>query len=252
MHRRESGGLARAIAATLCGALCLTFFFRGQLGDGFTLLLGDRHDGVIALSILEHWYNVLRGLEPWDRTAYFFPVPATLGYNDGYLLFGLIHAGFRALGADPFLSGELVNIATRAIGFAATLALCRRVLGLAPVTRRSAAFFAAADEAAGYGDAQDVPDWLARRGFGALCPLFDAHLVDWETLPLLTGEDLRDIGVADSAQRLELLIHITREYNARAAAEVAAELDAASEGEGERLAGVNDGQGALSEDGQDP
>ncbi|TCZ55000.1 hypothetical protein [Roseicella aquatilis] len=124
------GRPARMLVAALCGALCLGFFFRGQIGNGFTLLLGDRHDGVIALSILEHWTNALRGIEPWDHTAYFFPVPATLGYNDGYLLFGLLHAGFRALGADPFLSGELVNIATRAIGFAATLALGRR-LGLA-------------------------------------------------------------------------------------------------------------------------
>ncbi|MFC7474799.1 hypothetical protein ACFQS7_10565 [Dankookia sp. GCM10030260] len=127
---RSDGMMGRGLAAVLCGALCLGIFFRGQLGDGFTLLLGDRHDGVIALSILEHWYNVLRGLAAWDRTAYFFPVPATLGYNDGYLLFGLLHAGFRALGADPFLSGELVNLATRAIGFAAALALGRRLFGL--------------------------------------------------------------------------------------------------------------------------
>lgn len=127
----HSGGqAARVLAAALCGALCLAFFFRGQIGNGFTLLLGDRHDGVIALSILEHWYNWLRRLDPWHTTAYFHPVPATLGYNDGYLLFGLIHAGFRASGADPFLSGELVNVATRAIGFAATLALGRRALGL--------------------------------------------------------------------------------------------------------------------------
>jgi len=122
--------IARALAATLCGALCLGLFFRGQIDNGFTLLLGDRYDGVIALSILEHWYNVLRGIEAWDRTAYFFPVPASLGYNDAYLVFGLLHAGFRTLGADPFLSGELVNMAARAIGFAAALALGRRVFGL--------------------------------------------------------------------------------------------------------------------------
>ena len=121
---------ARGLAACVCAALALGFFFRGQLGNGFTLLLGDRHDGVIALSILEHWANVLRGLSPWDRTDYFFPVPATLGYNDGYLLFGLLHAVFRAIGADPFLSGELVNVATRAIGFAAMLGVSRRILGL--------------------------------------------------------------------------------------------------------------------------
>ncbi|MDB5375348.1 MAG: hypothetical protein JWP04_3990, partial [Belnapia sp.] len=116
----------------LAGALAIGFFFRNQLGSGFTLLLGDRHDAVIELSILEHWANVLRGLSPWNVTDYFFPVPGTLGYNDGYLLFGLLHAGFRALGADPFLSGELVNATTRAIGFAGTYALGRRAFALAP------------------------------------------------------------------------------------------------------------------------
>lgn len=112
------------------GALSLAFFFRFQIGNGFTLLLGDRHDAVIELAILEHWYNVLRGLEPWSRTAYFHPIPATLGYNDGYLLFGLPYAAFRAAGADPFLGGELVNVATRAIGFVAVHGLGRRVLRL--------------------------------------------------------------------------------------------------------------------------
>lgn len=114
----------------LAGALSLGFFFRFQIGNGFTLLLGDRHDAVIELAILEHWHNVLRGLEAWNRTGYFHPVQATLGYNDGYLLFGLPYAAFRAAGADPFLAGELVNLATRALGFAATLGVGRRVLRL--------------------------------------------------------------------------------------------------------------------------
>ncbi len=111
-------------------ALSVAFFFRYQIGNGFTLLLGDRHDAVIEISILEHWYNVLRGIEPWSRTSYFFPVPDTLGYNDGYLLFGLIHAGFRSLGADPFLASELVNLTTRVIGFLAMYGACRRILRL--------------------------------------------------------------------------------------------------------------------------
>lgn len=111
-------------------ALSVAFFFRYQIGNGFTLLLGDRHDAVIEISILEHWYNVLRGIEPWSSTSYFFPVPGTLGYNDGYLLFGLIHAGFRSAGADPFLSGELVNLTTRIIGFLGIYGTCRRILRL--------------------------------------------------------------------------------------------------------------------------
>ena len=78
-HLRNSLLVAFACAA------CLAVFFRGQLMDGFTLLLGDRHDGVIQLSILEHWRNVIRGTEAWNRTAFFWPVPGTLGYNDGYL-----------------------------------------------------------------------------------------------------------------------------------------------------------------------
>src|SRR5690348_1563008 len=83
------------LLGALAAVLCLAVFFRAELRNGFTLLLGDRHDGVIALAILEHWRNVLRGAEPWNRMAYFWPVPDTLGYNDGFLAFGLLHAVFR-------------------------------------------------------------------------------------------------------------------------------------------------------------
>ncbi|MFN3449264.1 MAG: hypothetical protein ACK44F_11255, partial [Roseococcus sp.] len=120
-------------AALFLAALCasLAVFFRGQIGDGFTLLLGDRHDGVIALAIMEHWANVLAGRAAWDQTFYFHPVPATLGYNDGYLGFGLPYALFRAWGADPFLAGELANVALRGLGFAGFFWMMRRVFGLA-------------------------------------------------------------------------------------------------------------------------
>ena len=120
----------RASVLTLACAACVCAFFRNQIANGFTLLLGDRHDAVIALSILEHWRNVLAGAAEWSRTAYFHPVPDTLGYNDGYLLFGLVYAAFRAAGADPFLGGELTNMAMRAVGFLGMHAACRRVLGL--------------------------------------------------------------------------------------------------------------------------
>lgn len=120
----------RGVVLGLACALCVGLFFRNQIANGFTLLLGDRHDAVIALSILEHWRNVLAGAAEWTRTAYFHPVPDTLGYNDGYLLFGLAYAAFRALGADPFLGGELTNMAMRAVGFLGMHAACRRVFGL--------------------------------------------------------------------------------------------------------------------------
>jgi hypothetical protein len=122
--------LRNSLLVAFACAACLAVFFRGQVMDGFTLLLGDRHDGVIQLSILEHWRNVMRGTEAWNRTAYFWPVPGTLGYNDGYLAFGLLHAVFRGLGADPFLSSELVNVALRALGFLGMHALARQLFGL--------------------------------------------------------------------------------------------------------------------------
>jgi hypothetical protein len=135
--RLSAGAVAAAVPFILRGmvlalacAACVGVFFRNQIADGFTLLLGDRHDAVIALSIMEHWRNVLAGAAEWSRTAYFHPVPGTLGYNDGYLLFGLVYAAFREAGADPFLGGELTNMAMRAIGFLAMHAACRRVLGL--------------------------------------------------------------------------------------------------------------------------
>lgn len=71
-----------------------------------------------------------RGIAPWSTTFYFYPTPHTLGYNDGYLLFGVVHAAWRALGIDVFLSAELVNATLRAIGFAAFYAMARRVFSL--------------------------------------------------------------------------------------------------------------------------
>ncbi|GAA0597022.1 hypothetical protein GCM10009416_39140 [Craurococcus roseus] len=122
--------LLRGAVLGLACALCVGLFFRNQIANGFTLLLGDRHDAVIALSIMEHWRNVLAGAAEWSRTAYFHPVPHTLGYNDGYFLFGVAYAAFRAIGADPFLAGELTNMAMRAVGFLGMHAACRGVLGL--------------------------------------------------------------------------------------------------------------------------
>ncbi|HYZ34758.1 MAG TPA: hypothetical protein VE684_21045, partial [Crenalkalicoccus sp.] len=120
----------RALLVALAASACTAVVFRAQIAGGFALLFGDRHDGAIALAIIEHWRHVLLGEAAWDRTAYFWPVPDTLGYNDGYLLFGLVHAVFRAFGLDPFLAGELANMAIRAAGFLGAHLAARRVLGL--------------------------------------------------------------------------------------------------------------------------
>jgi hypothetical protein len=120
----------RASLLVLAGALSVAFFFRAQIFNGFSILFGDRNDGVIQVAILEHWYEVVRGHAAWNVTGYFYPHADTLGYNDGYLLYGLIYSVFRALGADPFLATELVNVVVKTIGFFAFHWFARRAVGL--------------------------------------------------------------------------------------------------------------------------
>jgi hypothetical protein len=104
--------------------------FRFAFLSHFGSLFGDSIDGMIETSILEHWWNVIRGFTRWRQTFYFYPTRGTLGYNDGYLLYGVVYSIFRAGGLDPFLSSELVNMVMKAVGFIGFAAFARRVLRL--------------------------------------------------------------------------------------------------------------------------
>lgn len=195
--------MPRPLSAVLAGLACLLVFFRTQVGNGFTLLLGDRHDAVIALAIMLHWPNLLAGAEAWNRTAYFWPVPGTLGYNDGFLLFGLLLVPLRWLGADPFLAGELVNVALRALAFAGALLALRRVLKLEfGWALLGAALFTLANNLYIRGShaqlfALGLTPWLALLAHGALAALWQGRrraLLGWGAgfcatfaLALLTG-----------------------------------------------------------------
>ena len=108
----------------------LALIFRFALLSHFNLLFGDPIDGLIETSILEHWWNVVRGFSGWKHTFYLYPSKNVLGYNDGYFLYGLIYSVFRAIGLDPFVSSELVNVSVRAVGFAGFVAFARLVLRL--------------------------------------------------------------------------------------------------------------------------
>ncbi len=103
--------------------LSLAILLRVQIETGFTAITGDIYDGRIEISLLEHWFNVLCGIDPWNRPGYFYPHADTLGYNDGYLLFGLIFSLFRLFGIEPILASEFVNICVRIIGYGAFIAL---------------------------------------------------------------------------------------------------------------------------------
>jgi hypothetical protein len=103
--------------------------FRLQILNHFTVLYGDRFDAVIVATILEHWFNVLKGLSHWSEVNYFFPYTHTLGHTDGYFILGIIYSAFRYFGLDPFLSAELVNITVRVTGFSAFFMACRKLFG---------------------------------------------------------------------------------------------------------------------------
>src|SRR5215472_2645171 len=90
----------RTLTVLTVGIVSVAFFFRYQIANGFTWLAGDRYDGFIELSILEHWYNVAQGFSHWSQMNYFYPVAGSLGYNDGYFFYGLIYAVFRWSGTD--------------------------------------------------------------------------------------------------------------------------------------------------------
>lgn len=111
-------------------AFILTFgiVFSRQFSTGFEFVIGSRFDGMIETSILQHWYNFFTGQAKWNQVAYFYPYKDTLGYNDGYLIFGIIFSIYKFLGLDVFLASEFVNITLKAIGFISFFYLARHVL----------------------------------------------------------------------------------------------------------------------------
>lgn len=113
-----------ALAGWLAAMLLV---FRAPIASGLDLGFGDRMDAMIEMTILEHWRAVLMGLATWNQPLYFHPHPDTLGYNDGYLLSGLIYSAWR-LGFEPFLADTLTAFTFRTLGYAATLWLVRGVL----------------------------------------------------------------------------------------------------------------------------
>ena len=50
-----------------------------------------------------------------------------------------------------------------------------------------------------------IPEWLLGLGLERYVPAFRDNEIDWEVLPKLTSEDLREIGVAAIGHRRKLL-----------------------------------------------
>lgn len=120
----------RLLMAAITLLLCLTILFRFQLSNGFTVLQGDRFDGVIVSVILEHWFHVFTQGANWLEVGYFFPYTRTIAQTDGYFLIGLAYLPFRLIGLDPFLAMDLASLCIKATGFAGMYLLCRRIFKL--------------------------------------------------------------------------------------------------------------------------
>jgi hypothetical protein len=126
--------------------LCLAVFFRDALLARLHLLYGDGYDGVIEVTILNHWYRVFTAGAAWDVTGYFHPYPATLGYNDTYLIPGIPFTLARIAGADLFLAAFASHVAMKAIGFTGMYVLLRRGLAVrTALALAGAALFATAN-----------------------------------------------------------------------------------------------------------
>lgn len=112
----------------LACSLTIITIFHSLFFSGFNILLGDRYDALIQTNLFLHWYNVFFGNSKWDVVGYFYPFGNTLGYNDGYFIYGVIYTIFRFLSFDIFLSTDLVNISIKVIGFFSFLYLTNKTL----------------------------------------------------------------------------------------------------------------------------
>ncbi|MBV8061527.1 MAG: hypothetical protein JO126_03205 [Alphaproteobacteria bacterium] len=124
---------APAALVPLAGFIVVAVFFHAQILGHGQLLFGNRYDAVIEAALLEHWWNALRGLQHWSDAALFYPYIGTLGYNDAFFLYGLLYAPFRAMGLDPFLAMEGVNVTIKFVGYFASYALYRRLISPSPL-----------------------------------------------------------------------------------------------------------------------
>lgn len=129
-NTQEPSRTVRTLAVALVMTITVLWLYRQQIGNSFSILAGDRYDGVISTTILEHWYNVVRGRANWAEVGYFFPYSRVIAQTDAYFILGILYAPFRFLGFDEFVSAELVNMVVKGIGFIATYAMCRRVFNL--------------------------------------------------------------------------------------------------------------------------
>ncbi|MGR8981491.1 MAG: GtrA family protein [Gammaproteobacteria bacterium] len=99
------------------GILSIYLFFYSQFNSNFSVLFGDPYDGVIEAVLIGHWYKVVGFIHHWNQPFFFYPLEDTLGYNDSYLIYGLLSLPFRLIGINILNTQEYVHILVKTIGF---------------------------------------------------------------------------------------------------------------------------------------
>ena len=123
--------MARPMAASVSVALvALLVFLRVAVLTGFDAVPGFLGDGLFNLAVLEHWYRVALGAEPWGSPSWFYPVPGGLGMSDALVLLAPPYVLARFAGAGPLAGLGLTQATMAALGIAGMLVFLRRLLGL--------------------------------------------------------------------------------------------------------------------------
>lgn len=98
--------------------LTIYILYRTQINNGFLFLLGDNtYDNTIHTAILEHWFNVAKGINTWSEVNYFYPYTKTIAQTDAYFLVSFFYIPFRVFGYDPYLATEFAGIGLKIFGF---------------------------------------------------------------------------------------------------------------------------------------
>ncbi len=101
-----------------CGLGSVLLFFHRQFESCFAVIFGDQYDAVIEAVLVGHWFNVATFTSGWNSEFYFHPAADVLGYNDAYLVYGLLALPFRLLGMNLLMAQEYVHVMVKALGFA--------------------------------------------------------------------------------------------------------------------------------------
>jgi hypothetical protein len=94
------------------------------------MLLGDSGDPRFIGSILEHWFQVLRGRRPWHSPGFYYPTPGVLGFSDGLVLYVPIYALARMAGADPYLALTQTQLVLPIISYVGLFVFFTKILRL--------------------------------------------------------------------------------------------------------------------------